>query len=140
MILSIHPSTQVFAIVAIQVQLLRSSSMATTASHALLLFSIIFELLGILVAIYFILCCHYSGDSYILQHPPICFMTVIPIILIMMGIIGLTVALVVEMLNPRPLFKLITVVAMISVLIFGITVAFQPIVPRRPWHAKPHLR
>ena len=85
--------------------------MATTVSHALLLFSIIFELLGILVAIYFILRCHYSGDSYILQHPLICFMTVIPIILIMMGIIGLTVALVVEMLNPRPLFKLITVVA-----------------------------
>jgi cytochrome bd-type quinol oxidase subunit 2 len=98
--------------------LLTSGSIATTATHALLSFGIIFELLGILVAICFLRCCKYSEDSHIPQPLPklVRVISVVPIILILMGIIGLAAALVVEMLNT----SLITAVAMTSVLIFGI--------------------
>jgi len=80
--------------------------------------TLIWQLLGILVAICFLRCCKYSEDSQIPQPLPtlVHVISVVPIILILMGIIGLAAALVVEMLNT----SLITAVAMTSVLIFGI--------------------
>ena len=103
------------AIVAIQVQLFASSSNEIT--RALLSVGIIFELLGILLAICFVQM-HNTDDAH---HPqPLSTLARlalrVPTVLILTGIVGLGAALVVETLET----SLGTAVAMSSFLFFGV--------------------
>jgi hypothetical protein len=116
MLLSTYFFTQAGAIITIQLQMLTSGSMATTTTtRALLFFGMTFELLAILLAICFIHSHQYSEDS---QHLPalVRLASGTPIVLTLMGIVGLATALVVEMLKT----SLGTAVAMSGFLIFGI--------------------
>jgi hypothetical protein len=116
MLLSTYFSTQAGAIITIQLQMLTSGSMATTATtRALLFFGMTFELLAILLAICFFQSQHYSEDS----QRPLALLRMasgVPVVLVWMGIVGLASALVVEMLKT----SLGTAVAMSGFLIFGI--------------------
>jgi len=116
MLLPTYLSTQAGAIITIQLQMLTSGSMATTtATRVLLFFGMTFELLAILLAICFIHSYQYSEGS---QRLPVLVRLAsgTPIVFILMGIVGLAVALVVEMLKT----SLGTAVAMTGFLLFGI--------------------
>jgi hypothetical protein len=86
----------------------------TTTTRALLFFGMIFELLAILLAICFLQSRQYSKDS---QRPSALLRLAsgVPIVLLLMGIVGLAAALVVEMLKT----SLGMAVAMSGFLIFG---------------------
>ena len=87
----------------------------TTTTRALLFFGMTFELLGILLAICFLPIHQYSED---LQRLPALVRLAlgVPIVLVLMGIVGLAAVLVVEMLKT----SLTTAVVMSSFLVFGI--------------------
>jgi len=122
MYLFTHSSTlKAAAIVAIQVQLLASN--LNTITRALLSIGIIFELLGILLAICFI---HHTDDGHHFQP----FSTLarrtwrVPTVLVLMGIVALGTALVVETLKT----SLGTAVAMSSFLIFGVVLCLLTLI------------
>ncbi len=116
---STYPSTKAAAIVAIQLQLL--SMAVATPTRALLSIGMIFELLGILLAICLVQThntnnIHHSQPHSILLH----LSSRIPTLSIWMGIFGLGVALVVETLQT----SLGTAVTMSSLLVFGVILCF----------------
>jgi hypothetical protein len=120
-----HFSTlKAVAIVAIQVQLLTSSSNKTT--RALLSIGIILELLAILFAICFVQM-HNTHDSH--HSQPLSTLSArlalrVPTVLILTGIVGLGAALVVDTLET----SLGTAVAMSSFLIFGVVLCLLSLV------------
>ena len=116
MLLFTYLANKAVAIVTIQLQLFTSGSIdTTTTTRALLAIGMTFELLAILLSIRFL---QYFEDSRPSQplSTIFCLASRVPVVLVLVGIVGLAVSLVVEMLKT----SLSTAVAMSGFLIFGI--------------------